>query len=114
MSYFTRAPLVFCFVSALLLAASAANADQAPIALTLKDHHFSPAEITLPADTRVELHVTNADATPAEFESDDFSAEKVLTPGHEEKIVVGPFKPGTYEFHDEYNEDVSKSKIVVQ
>ncbi len=85
-----------------------------PVTLTLQNHHFTPAEITLPADTRVKLAVTNLDPTPAEFESDDFKAEKVLPTGKEVKIEVGPFKAGTYEFHDEYNEDVSKSQIVVK
>ena len=110
MSYLTRAFVVSTFI----LAAGTAYADQAPITLTLKDHHFTPAEITLPADSQVTLLVTNADTTPAEFESDDFNAEKVLVAGQQEKIEVGPFKPGTYEFHDEYNEDVSKSRIIVK
>jgi heme/copper-type cytochrome/quinol oxidase subunit 2 len=110
MSYLTRV----LAVSALVLAAGSAYADQTPITLTLKDHHFSPAEVAIPADTTVTLLVTNQDSTPAEFESDDFSAEKVLVSGQQEKIEVGPFKAGTYEFHDEYNEDESKSKITVK
>jgi heme/copper-type cytochrome/quinol oxidase subunit 2 len=93
-----------------------AHADDAtaPVTLTLENHHFSPAEITIPANTRVEFDVTNQDATPAEFESDDFSAEKVLPAGQPVKVTVGPLKPGTYEFHDEYNEDASKSRLIVE
>ncbi len=85
-----------------------------PITLTLKDHHFSPSEVTIPANVRVEFDVTNQDPTPAEFESDDFDAEKVLPSGTSVKINIGPLKPGTYEFHDEYNEDASKSRLIVK
>jgi hypothetical protein len=29
-------------------------------------------------------------------------------------VLIPPLKPGTYEFHDEYNEDASKSRLVVK
>ena len=92
----------------------AAAADAAEVKLTLKDHKFSPAEVTIPANTRVKFLVTNADATAAEFESDDFKAEKVLPPGKETIVMVGPLKPGSYEFHDEYHEAPSKSRLIVK
>jgi heme/copper-type cytochrome/quinol oxidase subunit 2 len=99
-----------------LAAVFPAHADDAsaPVTLSLKDHHFTPAEVTIPANARVEFDVTNNDATPAEFESDDFSAEKVLPSGQAVKINIGPLKPGTYEFHDEYNEDESKARLTVK
>jgi plastocyanin len=90
------------------------TASTAPVTLTLQDHRFTPAEVTIPANTRVEFDVTNQDKTPAEFESDDFKAEKVLPSGAQVKIGIGPLKAGTYEFHDEYNEDESKSRLIVQ
>jgi len=80
----------------------------------LKDHHFTPAEITVPANTRVRFHVKNLDATPAEFESDDFKAEKVVPAGQDVVVLIPSLKPGTYEFHDEYHEDASKSVLIVK
>jgi hypothetical protein len=102
--------------AALLFAvpASVVRADNASFSLTLKDHHFTPAELTIPANTRVRLAVKNLDPTPAEFESDDFKAEKVIPAGHEVSVSLGPLKPGIYEFHDEYNEDASKSRLIVK
>jgi heme/copper-type cytochrome/quinol oxidase subunit 2 len=102
--------------AALLFAvpASGVRADTPSFSLTLKDHHFTPAELTIPANTRVRLAVKNLDPTPAEFESDDFTAEKVVPAGHEVSVMIGPLKPGTYEFHDEYNEDASKSRLIVK
>src|SRR5215469_11046987 len=39
--------------------------------LTLKDHRFSPAELTVAAGARFNIEVENLDSTPAEFESSD-------------------------------------------
>jgi hypothetical protein len=91
-----------------------AATDNPAFSLTLKDHHFAPAELAIPANTRVRLVVRNLDPTPAEFESDDFKAEKVVPAGSEISLNVGPLKPGSYEFHDEYHEDESKSRLIVK
>ncbi|MCG5071992.1 cupredoxin domain-containing protein [Paraburkholderia tagetis] len=88
-------------------------ADEA-YSLTLKDHKFSPAELTLPADKKVKVTVKNLDATPAEFESDDFKAEKVIPAGKQVDVFIGPLKAGKYEFHDEYHEAESKTHLIVK
>lgn len=90
------------------------RADDPSFSLTLKDHHFTPTELSIPANVRVRLSVKNLDPTPAEFESDDFKAEKVVPAGREVSLTIGPLKPGTYEFHDEYHETESKSRLVVK
>jgi heme/copper-type cytochrome/quinol oxidase subunit 2 len=91
-----------------------AQAADPTFSLSLKDHHFTPSEVTIPANTRVRFLVKNLDATPAEFESDNFKAEKIIPAGQEVTILIGPLKPGTYEFHDEYNQDASKSRLIVK
>jgi hypothetical protein len=98
----------------LLAGGQPARADDPAFSLTLKDHKFDPAELTIPANKRVKLTVKNLDPTPAEFESDDFKAEKVVPAGHEVSLFIGPLKAGTYEFHDEYHEAESKSRLIVQ
>ena len=92
---------------------SAQAADPA-FSLTLKDHRFTPSEITIPANTRVRFLVKNLDATPAEFEGRNFKAEKIIPAGKEVTILIGPLKAGTYEFYDEYNEKTSKSTLIVK
>ena len=82
--------------------------------LTLKDHKFSPAELTIPAGKKVKVTVKNLDSTPAEFESDDFKAEKVVPAGKQVDVFIGPLKAGTYEFHDEYHEAESKTHLTVK
>ena len=49
-----------------------------------------------------------------QIESDDFKAEKVIPAGREISLTIGPLKPGTYEFHDEYHEKESKSRLIVK
>ncbi|WP_245254194.1 cupredoxin domain-containing protein [Paraburkholderia sp. LEh10] len=98
------------------MALHAANvlATEESYSLTLKDHKFSPDGLTIPAGKKVKVTVNNLDSTPAEFESDDFKAEKVIPAGKQVDIFIGPLKAGTYEFHDEYHEAESKSRLTVK
>lgn len=109
-------PLSGAALAFALLAGSAslAAADDATLTLTLKGHHFDPAEPSVPADMRVKVTATNLDDTPAEIESDDFKLEKVVPPGKTVTVTIGPLKAGTYEIHDEYHEDKSKTKLTVK
>ena len=94
--------------------ASSVFAAEESYSLTLKDHKFSPADLTIPAGKKVKVTVKNLDSTPAEFESDDFKAEKVIPAGKQVDVVIGPLKAGTYEFHDEYHEAESKTNLTVK
>lgn len=91
-----------------------AMADDRTYTLTLKDHKFTPSEITIPANTKVRFLVKNLDKTAAEFESNDFKAEKLIPAGKEVLVFIPALKPGVYEFHDEFNEAASKSKLIVK
>ncbi len=82
--------------------------------LTLKDHKFTPEELTVPADKKFTLIVKNEDATAAEFESDDFKREKIIAPNTTAKINVGPLKAGSYTFFDEFHEDTAKGILTVK
>ncbi|MEZ2311763.1 cupredoxin domain-containing protein [Paraburkholderia sp. RCC_158] len=106
----------FIALACALICTQAANvvAAEESYSLTLKDHKFSPADLTIPAGKKVKVAVKNLDSTPAEFESDDFKAEKVIPAGKQVDIVIGPLKAGTYEFHDEYHETESKAHLTVK
>lgn len=82
--------------------------------LTIKNHHFSPSELKVPANKRVKLTVVNDDATPEEFESHELKVEKVI-PGKSKGVVrIGPLKPGKYPFFGEYHEDTAKGTVVAE
>jgi plastocyanin len=84
------------------------------IAITIKDHRFEPAEINLPAGQKATLRVSNEDATPEEFESDDLDVEKVIAGQQSATIQIGPLDAGRYEFYGEYHEDTAKGAVVVK
>ena len=80
-------------------------------ALTLKDHHFAPAELHVPASERFRIEVENLDPTPAEFESADLRVEKIVVGGGKITVLAGPLRPGTYKFFDDYHPDLAKGTI---
>lgn len=99
----------------LLSATGIAGAADAPeYTLVIKNHRFTPAEITVPAGKKVKLVVDNQDATPEEFESHRLNREKVIAGNSKAVIWVGPLKPGTYEFVGEYHEATAKGKLIAK
>jgi hypothetical protein len=93
----------FTGLGLICLTAAATASDAPSYTITIKDHAFAPAEVTIPANTRVLLLVKNLDAAPSEFESDDFHREKVVTAGDEIQVFVGPLLAGSYEFFDDFH-----------
>jgi Cupredoxin-like domain len=82
--------------------------------VTIKDHKFTPAEIKVPANKRVQITVINDDATPEEFESKVLKVEKVV-PGKSRGVVrIGPLKPGRYPFAGEFHEDTAKGTVIAE
>ena len=94
--------------------ASPAMAELPVFEIIIKDHKFQPAEVTIPADTKVKLLVKNQDATPEEFESHDFNREKVIKGGAEAPILVGPLKAGTYKFFGEFNPETAQGVLIAK
>lgn len=88
----------------LALSASAGFAADAEFTLTIKDHTFSPKELTVPAGQKIKLIVQNQDKTAAEFESKALGREKVIPGGKSITVNLGPLKPGRYGFVEEYHE----------
>jgi hypothetical protein len=101
-------------LSALVLAAAPALADESSFNVTIKDHKFEPAELAVPANKKITLVVKNLDPTPEEFESKELRREKVIPGGQEATINVGPLKPGRYEFFGEYNAKTARGWLVAK
>ena len=98
-----------------LAAAAPVRADgPAEFTLTIKDHKFEPAELTVPAGQKIKLKVVNADPTPEEFESHELNREKVIPGGATATIFVGPLKPGTYPFFGEFNPKTAQGKLIAK
>ena len=92
------------------LAASAA--DMPEFTLTIQDHRFVPAEMTIPADTAVKLTVVNKDVTAEEFESHDMQREKIIAGLASITVFVGPLKAGKYVYFGDFHRDTAQGVVV--
>lgn len=99
-------------LSLLLCSTTAFAADSIP--LVIKDHRFVPAEVRVPANTKVKLIVENQDPTAEEFESHDLSREKVIAPKSKATIFIGPLKPGSYKFYGEFNPTTAQGVVIAE
>jgi hypothetical protein len=100
--------------AALFVLQPAAHADdEVNIQLTLKDHHFSPAEVHAPANKTITITLKNLDSVPAEFESNMLRVEKVVTGGGTITMKIRPLAPGRYRFFDDFRPE-AQGYLVVQ
>lgn len=108
-----RKTFILLAMQAGLMAPLAQAADN-EVALTIKNHLFSPAEIKVPANQRIKLNVHNQDSTPEEFESHSLNREKLIPAGAKAVIYIGPLKPGRYDFFGEFNQATAKGVVVAE
>jgi plastocyanin len=104
-------------VAVVVLAMSAtvpAGAADASMMIIIKDHEFLPAELHVPAGTRIVLTVDNRDATPEEFESHELRVEKIVPGNATGTVRFGPLKPGTYPFFGDFNQATAQGKVVAE
>jgi plastocyanin len=80
----------------------------------IKNHRFQPAELTVPAGTKIKLIIDNQDATPEEFESHELNREKIIAGNSKATILIGPLAPGRYPFFGEFNEATAQGVIIVK
>ncbi|HJU24803.1 MAG TPA: cupredoxin domain-containing protein [Casimicrobiaceae bacterium] len=108
-------PIRLLLSLALACAVGLAHAAGEPeFALTIRDHKFSPAELRIPAKTKVKLVVDNQDATPEEFDSHALNREKVIAGKSKATIFIGPLAPGRYSFMGEFHADTAQGVVVAQ
>lgn len=99
--------------AAVFVPAAAVHAQQATVSITVKGHHFQPAEPHAPANKPLAIRVKNLDATAMEFESVSLRVEKVVAAGSEGVVNVRALSPGRYEFFDDFHQE-TRGVLVVQ
>ena len=82
------------------------------ITLTLKDHRFTPATLTVPAGTRVRVTLINRDPATEEFDSHDLRVEQLVTPMGKVSFDIGPLRPGQYSFMGEFHAGTAQGKVI--
>jgi len=97
-----------------LVPIAAFAADLPEYKLTIRDHKFAPAELVIPANTKVKLIVVNEDATAEEFESHELNREKVVTGNASINVYVGPLKAGRYPYFGDFHQDTAQGTLVAR
>lgn len=106
--------LIAAVVAAGIASGVAAAADTpVTIALTLKDHRFTPSAITLPAGAKVRIALTNLDPATEEFDSHDLRVEQLVTPHGQTTFTIGPLRPGAYNFMGEFHPATAQGRVTV-
>ncbi|MBO0718080.1 MAG: cupredoxin domain-containing protein [Rhizobiales bacterium] len=86
--------------------------DAVSLSLTIKDGKFEPAELHAPGGRALEIHVTNRNAIPSEFESSDLHFEKIVPAGKDAVVRVRPQQPGRYNFFDDFHRETQGVLVV--
>jgi hypothetical protein len=100
--------------TALFLLTGTAFADHPEFTIVIRDHTFEPAELTIPADTKVKLLIENKDSTVEEFESYDLAREKIIPGNSATSLYIGPLKAGRYPFFGDFNQSTAKGVVIAQ
>ncbi len=86
----------------------------ADYALAIRDHHFEPAELSVPAGEKIKLLIDNRDATPEEFDSHALNREKMIAANSRITLYVGPLEAGRYPFAGEFNAATAQGVIIAR
>lgn len=106
--------IVVLLWASLLLTPALVQAQTLEVEIQIREHLFYPAEVRIPADTKVKLIIRNLDATPEEFESYELNREKVIVGNSQGIVFIGPLAPGEYPFFGEFNLRTAQGKVIVE
>jgi plastocyanin len=98
----------------LLLLTSSVYANDYEAHLSIRDHKFEPAELTVPAGTKIKLLVENHDATPEEFESNELNREKIVVGNGKIIVFIGPLDAGRYPFFGDFHQETAQGVLIVK
>ena len=104
--------LILAVAAAAALAGGArAQGETSTVMLTLKDHRFTPASVTVPAGQKVRIELVNQDPAMEEFDSIDLGVERDVTPHGRTSFTIGPLKAGDYSFMGELHADTAQGRL---
>ena len=94
--------------------AGGVRAADSVVELRFENHRFVPQTITVPANRAFRVKVINASKETIEFESFKLNRERVLGPGETIIVNVPALNPGSYDFYDDFHDDVPEGAIIVK
>ena len=82
--------------------------------LSIKNQHFVPSQLNIPAGQKVKILIKNEDAQAAEFESFKLNREKVVPANSEITVYVGPVDAGAYDFFNDFEPAKTQDTIIAK
>jgi plastocyanin len=107
-------PIIIGLLFSPLMLPSATQAADTVVAVQFKDHRFTPQNLTVPAGQPLALKVVNASKETIEFESFKLNREVAMTPGETVTVRLPALSPGSYDFYDDFHQDVPEGAIVAK
>jgi hypothetical protein len=101
------------FLSCLLISCSN-NSEELPVfELSIENHRFTPEEVLIPANTKVNLIIYNKDHEAEEFDCPSIRREKIIPGNSKSNVIIAPLQTGVYEFFGEFHPHEAKGRIKV-
>ena len=80
--------------------------------IRFENHHFVPQTLNVSAGQPLVLKVINASNETIEFESFKLNREVAMTPGEIITVHLPALSPGSYDFYDDFHQDVPEGAII--
>ena len=93
---------------------AAAAAQDSVNEIRFDNHRFTPQTLTVPAGRPVMIKVVNSSKETIEFESFKLNREKAIEPGETITVHLPALSPGSYDFYDDFHQDVPEGSIVAE
>ncbi len=90
------------------------SAKETSFEIRFAEHHFAPQTLVVPAEQPVLLTVVNSSRERIEFESFKLNRERVVGPGESITLHLPPLHAGSYDFYDDFHQDVPEGVILAK
>jgi plastocyanin len=98
----------------MLASAAVADAEDNALEIRFQSHRFAPQTLNVPAGHALAIKVVNASDETIEFESFKLNREVAMTPGETITVRLRALDPGSYDFYDDFHQDVPEGSIVAK
>lgn len=112
-----RRRIIIALVGAISISAFASTgkgADGILNAIHFHENHFEPLSLTVPSGQPLTIKVANDSKETIEFESFKLNREKAIEPGETISVKLPALSPGSYDFYDDFHQDVPQGTIVAK
>ncbi len=82
--------------------------------IRFENHQFKPLTLTVPTGQPLTIKVINASAETIEFESFKLNREKAISPGESIIVRLPALSAGSYDFYDDFHQDVPEGSITAK